>query len=99
MAERKKIILDLGIGGGGEYIRRDPPDVRRIGIDKSIEVSIAVAKYGVEADNNPIWDKGTKTFHLKYPDESISGIETIFPDDELLFGLSEPKSGLWQELG
>lgn len=93
--ETVSYILDLGIGKGGEYIRRDKPNERRIGLDISAkDLEQAKQTYGIEVrtcDINP--DR------LEFPDNTFKRADIILPFNKLLYLLAaEPNLKLWGEL-
>lgn len=82
-----KIILDLGIGQGGEYISKDPSNTIRFGLDLQIHQSLLYQKRRL---NNLIVLNGTAQ-QLPLRDETIDEIQIYFPYTTLLSpGLQSP---------
>lgn len=85
--ERK--IVDLGIGRGGEYIRRDT--CNRIGLDlRHINLQLCQRHYGIlplRADANTAFP---------FSASSIDGVDCFFPHHSLVFGLTQPY--IWHEI-
>lgn len=93
----REIILDIGIGKGGAYIKNDPKNVLRIGLDldeygsfESLGQDFQVP--GVVADSSG--ERGS----LPFSSESFGHIDLIFPHEGLLWGLCY-SDFLWQEFG
>lgn len=95
MIERK--ILDVGIGTGGEYIRKNHETTLRIGLDNSTDdLGICFRKYGIPVVRADAYvDEGKL---LPFGDSSFDKIEVYFPLDELLHGLAT-STALWSEFG
>lgn len=93
--EKLSYILDLGIGRGGEYIRRDKPNERRIGLDVCPEdLEVARKTYGIETKVANIGQDG-----LLFPDGTFKRVDVILPLDELMYLLAaDPSMRLWREL-
>ena len=93
----RKFILDLGIGSGGDYIRDDPANITRIGLDKNIHaLSSLIKKYQVEALN---YDAEVSPHRgLPFKDGQFTHVDSFFPYTELLYSLISDDHSLWQEL-
>ncbi len=86
----KEIILDLGVGRGGKYIRnRADPRAIRIGVDKNLQALREARKvYGLEVVQADL------SHSLPIAVNSVSRVETIFPDQELVENLGLRREGL-----
>jgi SAM-dependent methyltransferase len=96
MSERIR-VLDIGIGRGGNYIRRDPESVLRVGLDFDPDgrmLEMLKDEYNiplVSADAS-----GEKAF-LTFLGNSFDHIDIFFPFNELLYGLCESDL-IWEEI-
>ena len=92
----KEIILDIGIGSGGTYIEKDPPNVLRIGLDKD-KWAMWLAK---ENYNIPCFlpNINSTSTHLPFTDKSITSVEIILPQNSLLLAMTNAQSNFWKEV-
>lgn len=88
----KELILDLGIGKGGEYINPDSPETVRIGVDiNHQQLQTAQTDHSFHAVNCD-FSEG-----LPFPDDSFNRFQIIFPDGAVTESLIEDEKA-WQEI-
>jgi len=93
MSEKpSKKILDIGIGKGGEYIKRDPKSVLRIGLDFRMS-----ALSNKENDIPLVRADASGEVKLPFESNAFDHIDILFPQDELLIGLCK-SNFLWKQL-
>lgn len=91
-------VLDLGIGMGGEYIRRDPASVIRTGYDADQYLLAHVTRqYGIRTIRGDVLDRRRKKL-FPFSNGQFQKVEIYFPYDGLLYQLATPGSKLWLEI-
>ena len=88
-------ILDLGVGAGGSYMRKDSPSTVRVGADtRRNSLEQARRRYGIEVC---MLDAQIPQ-GLPFRSEVFDGVEIYFPHGKLLYGLTALHTPLWSEL-
>ncbi len=88
-------ILDLGVGAGGSYMRKDSASTVRVGADtRRNSLTQANRRYGIEVC---LLDAQIRQ-GLPFRSGVFDGVEMFFPHGNLLFGLAASHAPLWSEL-
>lgn len=97
-------ILDLGIGLGGAYIRDDPREATRLGVDIKTTIlsqdrrRFLIPVCAASAFLDPSSPLNNRPSVLPFRAGSFDSAEIKFPHDELLFSLVSPNAPLWEDL-
>jgi len=91
----KERILDLGVGGGGDYLLRNEPGTLQVGMDIRLD-KIKILQKNHKREIMPL--VATVENELPFQDGIYDRVRIMFPDGALLYGLCYSDISLWPEL-
>lgn len=88
-------ILDLGIGGGGNYLQRDPQGAMSVGMENDKRNLRNLPEIKGKGTNLLL---GDASLDLPFQNQAFKRIKALFPKGKLLLGLCGYDGSLWSEL-